>query len=76
MIEGAAAGESVTTGTTAWNWLDKFAKADIDYEYGTIEDSLDSIDRSDKEELVRNYVIDNTLINLFLFIVRKNCLEI
>ena len=64
MIEGAAAGESVTTGTTAWNWLDKFAKADIDYEYGTIEDSLDSIDRSDKEELVRNYVIDNIALKL------------
>ena len=64
MIEGAAAGESVTTGTTAWNWLDKFAKADIDYEYGTIEDSLDSIDRSDKEELVRNYVIDKIALKL------------
>lgn len=64
MIEGAAAGESVTTGTTAWNWLDKFAKADIDYEYGTIEDSLDTIDRSDKEELVRNYVIDKITLKL------------
>lgn len=64
MIEGAVAGESVTTGTTAWNWLDKFAKADIDYEYGTIEDSLDSIDRSDKEELVRNYVIDKIALKL------------
>lgn len=59
LIENVDTGELKGGAKTAWNWIDKQRKAEINYESDEdIKKTLDSIDREDKIKAITNYIYD------------------